>query len=35
MKDNLKILKKEYLHNHLLDYTQILKKTLNGRQPQV
>ena len=29
MEDNLKILKGEYLSNHLLDHTQILKLSLD------
>ena len=31
MKDDLKILKVEYLRNHLLDYTQILNLSLDGQ----
>ena len=34
MEDNLKILKVEYLSNHLLDHTQILNlKSLTWRRP--
>ena len=29
MEDDLKILKVEYLSNHLMDHTQILKLSLN------
>ena len=31
MEDNLKILKVEYLRNHLLDYTQILNLSLDDQ----